>query len=250
VTAPSKPLRNRREWQVSSAGGGMAAANGALHRTLEVVLGRLGAPPGCWRRGRLGHKRSVISARRIPSPPEKVDAMFADEDAEQRPIDEHLDRESGVFIEPDAHEVTCEPDAEPCAPDDYVNDPAAPENGIPGTVDDVPLTFGVEAPSASDNHLVLEGATKSSGKSEESEKAAEEIGKTDEGELWGQQVALVEEDEIGGLNLNGFPDEEIPEILDAMGDDAADPLQDFPNGVSATGEWSAPEHGGFPERED
>jgi hypothetical protein len=175
--------------------------------------------------------------------------MFADDDAAQRPIDERLDRESGVFVEPDAREVACDPDEAACAPD-YVNDAGAPEEGIPGTVDDAPMTFGLENPPASDSHLVLEGATKPGGESKESEKAAEETGKADEGELWEQQVALVEEDEIGGLNLKGFPEEEIPEILDAMGDDAADPLQDFPNGVSATGDWSAPEHGGFPERDD
>jgi hypothetical protein len=176
--------------------------------------------------------------------------MFADDDATQRPIDEHLDRESGVFIEPDGREVTCEPDADQCAPDDYINDPGAREQGIPGTVDDEPLTFGIEAPGAADSHIVLEGATRPGGESEESTKAAEEIGSADEGELWGHQSALVEEDEIGGLKLKGFPENEIPEILDAMGDDAADPIQDFPNGVSATGDWSAPEHGGFPERKE
>lgn len=176
--------------------------------------------------------------------------MFADDDTAQRPTDEHLDRESGVFLEPDGREVVCEPDEATCAPDDYANDPGARENGIPGTVDDAPLTFGIESPTAADSHLVLEGTTKPAGASEESDKAAEDVGKADQGELWDQQVALVEEDEIGGLNLKGFPEDEIPEILDAMGDDAADPLQDFPNGRSATGEWNAPEHGGFPERED
>jgi hypothetical protein len=176
--------------------------------------------------------------------------MFADDDTAQRPIDEHLDRESGVFIEPDAREVTCEPDTESCAPDDYANDPGARENGIPGTVDDAPLTFGIEAPPAADTHVVIEGATHPGGKSEESAKAAEESGSADEKELWGQQAALLEEDTAGALKLDGFPEEEIPEILNAMGDDAADPLQDFPNGVSATGDWTAPEHGGFPERKD
>lgn len=176
--------------------------------------------------------------------------MFADDEAVQRPIDEHLDRERGVFIEPDGREVTCEPEEEACAPDDYANDPDARENGIPGTVDDAPLGFGLESPVAADTHVVIEGATHPGGESEESTKAAEEIGATDEAELWGKQIALVEEDEIGGLNLKGFPEEEIPEILNAMGDDAADPLQDFPNGVSATGDWTAPEHGGFPERKE
>jgi hypothetical protein len=181
--------------------------------------------------------------------------MFADDtnDAipnEQRPFDEKLDRESGVFVEPDSREVACDPDGEACAPDDYVNDPAARETGVPGTVDDVPPSFGIEVPSASDTHLVLDGATKPSGDSRGKAEAAEDVGSADESELWGEQKALVEEDEVAGLKLNGFPEEEIPDILEAMGDDAADPLQDYPNGTSATGDWTAPEHGGFPERDD
>lgn len=180
----------------------------------------------------------------------KVDAMFADDDAAQRPIDEHLDRESGVFIEPDAREVTCEPDAEPCAPDDYVNDPNAREIGVPGTIDDAPMSFGLEVPPAADTHIVIEGATRPGDECDESAKAAEEVGSVDEKELWGHQASLVEEDEVGGIKLKGFPDAEIPDILEAMGDEAAEPLPDFPNGVSATGDWNSPEHGGFPERKD
>ena len=176
--------------------------------------------------------------------------MFADDDATQRPVDERLDRESGVFIEPEGREVTCEPDQEPCAPDDYANDPDAPEVGIPGTVDDAPLSFGIEVPSSADSHMVLEGATRPSATSEEDAKAADDNGAAEEKELWGEQEALLEEDSAGGLKLNGFPEEEIPDILDAMGDDAADPLLDYPNGVSATGDWTAPEHGGFPERKE
>ena len=169
---------------------------------------------------------------------------------EQRPFDEKLDRDSGVFTEPDSHEVACDPDAEACAPDDYVNDPAVREQGIPGTVDDVPLSFGIDVPPASDEHVVLEGATKPHGASKGKADAAEDVGNADESELWGEQKSLVEEDEVAGLKLGGFPEEEIPDILEAMGDDAADPLQDYPNGTSATGVWTAPDHGGFPERNE
>ena len=175
--------------------------------------------------------------------------MFADDDSAQRQFDERLDRESGVFVEPDAKEVACDAEAEPCAPDDYANDPEARENGVPGTVDDAPLSFGLDSSAAADRHVVLEGATKPAGDSKDAADTAEDIGTSDEKELWAAQQQLVEEDDIGGLKLRGFPEEEIPEILGAMGDDAADPLQDFPNGTSATGDWSAPEHGGFPERE-
>jgi len=171
-----------------------------------------------------------------------------DDDNAQHPFNEKLDRESGVFLEPDSHVVACDPDAEACAPDDYPNDPDSRETGIPGTVDDAPLTFGLEIPPASDEHMVLEGATKVAGESLEPVDAVEDDSTADEKELWSEQLALLEEDVAGGLNLRGFPEEEVPDILEAMGDDAADPLQDFPNGTSATGDWSAPEHGGFPER--
>jgi len=176
--------------------------------------------------------------------------MFVDDDEAQRPFDEHLDRESGVFVEPDAREVTCEPGAEPCAPDDYANDPDVRRSGIPGTLDDQPLSFGLDTPAAADEHVVLEGTTKPAGETLERADAVQDIGKADSDELWSEQSALVEEDEIAGLNLSGFPEEEVPEILGAMGDDAAESLPDFPNGGSATGDWASPDHGGFPERKD
>lgn len=68
-------------------------------------------------------------------------------------------------------------------------------------------------------------------------------------ELWGAQLPLIEEDEDDGLKLPGFSEESVPAILDAMGDDAAEPLQDAPNGTSATGSPFEPDHGGFPERD-
>ena len=169
---------------------------------------------------------------------------------EQRPFDEKLDRESGVFVEPDNHEVVCDTDEAGCAPDDYVADPGARDPGIPGTADDLPLTFGIETQAPNDEHLVGEGATKPAGHDREKADDAQDAGKADEAELWRAQKALVEEDEVAGLKLDGFEEEEIPAVLEAMGDDAADPLQDFPNGTSATGDWTAPEHGGFPERKD
>lgn len=67
-------------------------------------------------------------------------------------------------------------------------------------------------------------------------------------ELWAKQLPLIEEDVADGLRLADFPEEAIPRIIDAMGDDVAEPLQDSPNGTSATGSPFEPEHGGFPER--
>jgi hypothetical protein len=173
-----------------------------------------------------------------------------DQKGDQRPFNEGLSRESGVFVEADSGEVTCDTDDAECAPDDYVADPGERDIGVPGTSDDMPLTFGIETQSPDDEHLVMAGATKPSGHTREKKEAGEDAGKADEAELWGEQKALIEEDEKAGLKLEGFEEDEIPSILEAMGDDAADPLQDFPNGTSATGVWSAPEHGGFPERDD
>ena len=109
------------------------------------------------------------------------------------------------------------------SPDDYTSDPNPDASGVPGTVDDVFNGFGEEA-------APLGGAL--------------------EDELWRRQKALIEEDEKEGLNLDGFPDEDIPLILEAMGDDAVDALADAPNGTSATGLWGTPDHGGFPPRSD
>lgn len=68
--------------------------------------------------------------------------------------------------------------------------------------------------------------------------------------LWGAQRPLLEEDDDDGIKLEGFDEDDIPRIMDAMGDDAAEPLQEFPGGTSATGSVTGPEHGGFPEREE
>jgi hypothetical protein len=176
--------------------------------------------------------------------------MIADDEAPQRPLSEKLDREGGVFVEPDAREVSCDPDEEPCAPDEYVNDPENRSAGVPGTVDDLPLPFGVDESTAADQHLVMEGPTEPAGESREDAEAAEDQGAADEKELWAQQSQLFDEDKASGVNVRGFDEEEIPEILDAMGEDAEDVLPDSPGGTSATGDWTTPEHGGFPEHED
>jgi hypothetical protein len=69
-----------------------------------------------------------------------------------------------------------------------------------------------------------------------------------EPDLWAKQSALIEEDEKDGLKLGGFSDDEIPRILEAMGDDSAEIVSDAPGGTSATGADGEPEFGGFPER--
>jgi hypothetical protein len=111
--------------------------------------------------------------------------------------------------------ASCDPDAQRCAPDDYTDDEVN-DSGVPGTEDDLPYTLGEDR----------------------------------DPELWGQQRQLIREDEAEGLDLEGVSEERIGALLDAMGDDAAEVLQDSPNGTSATGADSPldPEHGGFPER--
>jgi hypothetical protein len=128
------------------------------------------------------------------------------------------------------------------SPDDYTSDPDPTSSGVPGTVDDVPADYGEDLSVASDAAAAEPSVVDTA---EESQAAG-----GDEGELWGHQKALIEEDEKEGLKLESFPAEEIPDILEAMGDDAADSLVDSPNGTSATGFWGGPDHGGFPPRKD
>ena len=168
---------------------------------------------------------------------------------EQRPFAENLVREEGVLVEPGSRDVGCDPDDEVCPTDDFANDPHADgAHSVPGTVDDAPMNFGIELPTAGDRHLVPEGATHQGGRQALSEERETPEGKRDENELWSEQKALINEDEAEGLRLQGFSEEEIPAILAAMGDDAEDALQDAPNGSSATGSGNEPAHGGFPER--
>lgn len=65
--------------------------------------------------------------------------------------DEELEREGGVFVRRGGgREVTCAEDE--CAPDDYVDDEIN-DDGVPGTVDDLPFDYGVETPDAADESL-------------------------------------------------------------------------------------------------
>lgn len=76
-----------------------------------------------------------------------------------------------------------------------------------------------------------------------------DLGENRDPDLWEKQIPLIQEDEDDGIKLRDFPEEDIPRILDAMGDEVADRWQEAPNGNSATGDsTTAPDHGGFPER--
>ena len=166
--------------------------------------------------------------------------------------DERLRRdESGFLVEDNTGtEAGCDPDIERCAPDDYSGDPHAGDD-VPGTPDDVPYSLGEELPDPADEELTVVddvGARAPSRRPAPDQEPP--IGAKDEAELWRRQKPLVAEDEDDGLKLEGFEEEEVPDILEAMGDDAAEPLPDFPGGTSATGSVGEPEHGGFPERKE
>ena len=129
------------------------------------------------------------------------------------------------------------------SPDDYTSDPNPAGSGVPGTVDDVPADYGEDLPEPTDPVVAGSVPDRTADESRGSSGG-------DEGELWQHQKVLIDEDEQEGLKLESFPAEDIPDILAAMGDDAADPLDDSPNGTSATGFWGGPDHGGFPPRKD
>jgi len=183
--------------------------------------------------------------------------MYTDDDERIPHGDSVFDRErvykeEGVFVEPPEGEAGCDPDEERCAPDDYAEDPHG-ENDAPGTADDVPYGYGVNTTRPADAHLVPDDApTFEAGHvGESAAKDDPPFGSADEADLWRRQRALIEEDEDDGIKLEGFKEEQIPGILEAMGDEAAEVLPDSPNGTSATGSGSPfePDHGGFPERD-
>lgn len=64
--------------------------------------------------------------------------------------DDELTRDDGILsARAGGHEVQCEGD---CPPDDYANDPIN-DDGVPGTVDDLPYDYGIETSRAADETL-------------------------------------------------------------------------------------------------
>lgn len=151
--------------------------------------------------------------------------------------DDELEREGGVFVSKNGgHEVGCDDDE--CAPDDYVEDPVNDE-GVPGTVDDLPYDYGVETPRAADEVLESHDRTAAWGVGETRgvDKDAEApLGRPEERELWRKQKPLIEESEREERHYAGLRDEDIPDVADASAEDAAEVLPDAPEGTSATGE--------------
>lgn len=155
--------------------------------------------------------------------------------------DDDLVREGGVFVSRNGgREIG--PDEDEQAPDDYVED-SVNDEGVPGTVDDLPYDYGVENARAADETLETihradrdawdVGETGPAGEGEEPSP-----GKAEERELWDRQRPLIEESDAEERHYSGLPESEIPEISEASLEDAEDVLPDSPDGVSATGDVS------------
>ena len=152
--------------------------------------------------------------------------------------EDELTREDGVLFSRSGHrEVGCEGE---CAPDDYVADPIN-DDGVPGTVDDLPYDYGLETPQAADGMLSsIErpptaswgvGDTGPAGEGDETD-----LGEPDERELWDMQRPLIEEAEVEERHFAGLAEEDIPAVAEASAEDAAEVLPDAPGGTSSTGD--------------
>lgn len=171
-----------------------------------------------------------------------ANSNFDDDGLERsmREAAERLERAEGVFTEPGSGRLRGnDPDEDGFAPDDYSADPLSASHVGPGTVDDLPLDYGQELADPADRHLILDHSPLRKGECREQEIAREDLGLADEDELLMAQQALAQEDERTGLIMEGVSTERAKAVLDAMGDDAADPLPDAPGGVSATGSESS-----------
>lgn len=165
----------------------------------------------------------------------------------QHIFDEKLDREGGVFIEPQHAEKDCNnPDQRGCAPDEYPDDPYAIDNR-PGTPDDVTYSYGLEHPSPADQHIVPEGGVHQSGPSAPDEEREFEPGEREERDVWRHQRALIEEDADSPRMPVGMSDQDAERVMGAMGDGEGDDASEDVAEVSATGSTNAEEHGGFPD---
>jgi hypothetical protein len=176
--------------------------------------------------------------------PHRGDRSFDDDD---------LVREEGIFV---SRNDTGEPgsgDKDEFAPDDVVEDPVNDE-GVPGTVDDLPYDYGVETALPADEMLesfdrpkVAWGPIGRTGADDDGEEP--ELGKPEERELWRQQRTLIDESGDEAARYRGLREDEVAEVEGAVGEDAAEALSETPEGESATGAGTEPGHGGFPERE-
>lgn len=156
------------------------------------------------------------------------------------PGDDDLVRQGGVFVPRNGgREVG--PASEEWAPDEVVEDPIN-DDGVPGTVDDLPYDYGVEVASAADQ-MVEPPERRNKGASigrtgydEDGEEPP--LGRPEERELWRKQRGLIDESGDEALRYRGLLDERIPAVESAVGEDAGEVLPEAPEGESATGTTS------------
>lgn len=157
--------------------------------------------------------------------------------------DKRLEVDDGVFSPVNDGRLKDCDDKDECAPDDIVEDPVN-DQGVPGTVDDLPYDYGVETPVAADEELFVESPTTGWGgvgdTGYDPDGTPSELGADDERELWGKQRALIDEDERESARGLDLDEAETAATERAYAGDAADPLPMNPDGVSAVGD-SSPE---------
>jgi hypothetical protein len=154
--------------------------------------------------------------------------------------EEDLVRDGGVFVSrhSNGHEVGAE--AEERTPGDWVEDPYT-NDGVPGTSDDLPYDYGVENAQPADQQVLSPDRRISGfghlGETGGADPDTEEqpLGKPEERELWRRQRALIQESEAEETHFPAAADADVRRMEDAVGEDAAEPLSETPEGTSATG---------------
>ncbi|MCE5191230.1 MAG: hypothetical protein LLG08_05670 [Actinomycetia bacterium] len=156
--------------------------------------------------------------------------------------DDELVREGGVLVSRSGgREVGCDEDE--CAPDDDPED-QGDDDGIPGTVDDVPYSYGVEKARAADE--IFESFDRSPAKSwgvgvtgPTADGSERPLGEPEERELWQQQRALIDESEAEQRHYEALREDDVANVAEASAEDAEEVLPETPEGVSATGSASS-----------
>lgn len=154
--------------------------------------------------------------------------------------EEDLVREGGVFVSShsNGHEVGAQ--AEERAPEDWAEDPFA-SDGVPGTRDDLPYDYGVESAAPADQQVLSPDRRISGfgrlGETGGADRDVDEqpLGRPEERELWRRQRPLIQESQAEETHFPDATAAQVRRMEDAVGEDAAEPLSEAPEGTSATG---------------